>query len=418
MFTQSPAPDCQPPIYIAIDLGTTALSGSMIDASGTVLAAASRGNPQRAIGADILERLNAARNGAGKKMQDLLVDELRRLVAGLLDMSGRMPADVAGTAAAGNPGISCLLCNASVDGLLLPPHKPPFDSLLNISPAEIDIGLPGGMELLPPVSGFVGGDLVACLLAMDDRAPGILLIDLGTNAELALWDGNRWLVTSVAAGPAFEAGNIGSGMLHAAGAVTDVRLAGDRLALTVAGGGRPRGLCGSGLASLVAAARQGELIDVSGRILSADEVETNLSRYLVARDGGMAICFYRDTLGELLLTQADLRNMQLAKAAVHAGVCVLLEKTGLQATAVERIFLSGALGVSLSPEVLKRVALLPEPMLDKTTFLTNGVLTGLQDYLTDQDRRQRLDDLLEKIQPFPLSGTPAFEKHFLASMEF
>ena len=96
-----------------------------------------------------------------------------------------------------------------------------------------------------------------------------LLIDLGTNAELALWDGSRWWVTSAAAGPAFEAGNIAAGMVMGDGAVTDVRLPGDRLLLTVAGGGEARGLCGSGLAALVAAARQGGLIDATGRIRSA-----------------------------------------------------------------------------------------------------------------------------------------------------
>ena len=274
------------------------------------------------------------------------------------------------------------------------------------------------MELLPPVSGFVGGDLVACLLAIADQKPGTLMIDLGTNAELAVWDGRRWLVASAAAGPAFEAGNISAGMLHSAGAVTDVRLDGDRLELTVADGGQPCGLCGSGLVALVAAARRGGLIEASGRILSADEVETNLRRYLVDQDGQSAIRFYRDVSAELLLTQEDLRSLQLAKAAVHAGVCVLLEKTGTPAAAVERVWLTGALGTSLSLEALKRVALLPEPMLDKTSFMANGVLAGLQAYLMEKDRHRRLDDLVATLQPFPLSGTPAFEKHFLDSLGF
>ncbi len=125
-------------------------------------------------------------------------------------------------------------------------------------------------------------------------APGTLLIDLGTNAELALWDGHRWWVTSAAAGPAFEGGNISCGMVMAEGAVTDVRLAGDRLRLTVAGGGEARGLCGSGLAALVAAARQGGLIDATGRILAVDEVETNLGA-LPGRTGWL--------LGDLLSSQ-------------------------------------------------------------------------------------------------------------------
>ena len=415
-----PAPSPQSPASasIAIDLGTTSLSASMIDSSGAVLATAKALNPQQELGVDILARLDAARNGQGKKLQDLLVKQLHSLVARLLDIAGRLPEDVVGIAAAGNPGISCLLRNAPVDALLFPPHKTPFKNLQKISPAEIDVGLSARMELLPSVSGFVGGDLVACLLAIADQKPGTLMIDLGTNAELAVWDGRRWLVASAAAGPAFEAGNISAGMLHSAGAVTDVRLDGDRLKLTVADGGQPCGLCGSGLVALVAAARRGGLIEASGRILSADEVETNLRRYLVDQDGQSAIRFYRDVSAELLLTQEDLRSLQLAKAAVHAGVCVLLEKTGIPVAAVERVCLTGALGTSLRPDALKRVALLPEPMLDKTSFMANGVLAGLQAYLMEKDRHRRLDDLVATLQPFPLSGTPAFEKHFLDCLGF
>jgi uncharacterized 2Fe-2S/4Fe-4S cluster protein (DUF4445 family) len=207
-------------------------------------------------------------------------------------------------------------------------------------------------------------------------------------------------------------------MLHAEGAVTDIHLEGDRLELTVAGGGQPLGLCGSGLAALIAAARLGGLIETSGRILSPDDVETNLRSYLVEKDGAMGICFYRDASGELLLTQEDLRSLQLAKAAVHAGVRVLLEKTGIPVGAVKRVMLAGALGTSLSPDALKRVALLPEPMLDKTSFMANAVLAGLQVYLVGKDRQQRLDGLVAKLQPFPLSGTPAFEKYFLACAGF
>ena len=415
-----PAPSPQSPASasIAIDLGTTSLSASMIDSSGAVLATAKALNPQQELGVDILARLDAARNGQGKKLQDLLVKQLHSLVARLLDIAGRLPEDVVGIAAAGNPGISCLLRNAPVDALLFPPHKTPFKNLQKISPAEIDVGLSARMELLPSVSGFVGGDLVACLLAIADQKPGTLMIDLGTNAELAVWDGRRWLVASAAAGPAFEAGNISAGMLHSAGAVTDVRLDGDRLKLTVADGGQPCGLCGSGLVALVAAARRGGLIEASGRILSADEVETNLRRYLVDQDGQSAIRFYRDVSAELLLTQEDLRSLQLAKAAVHAGVCVLLEKTGIPVAAVERVCLTGALGTSLRPDALKRVALLPEPMLDKTSFMANGVLAGLQAYLTAKDRQRRLDDLVTTLQPLPLSGTPAFEKHFFDCLGF
>ena len=160
------------------------------------------------------------------------------------------------------------------------------------------------------------------------------------------------------------------------------------------------------------------MIDASGRIVSPDECASNLARYLVVRDDGWAIRYYRDAQSELVLTQSDLRNFQLAKGAIRAGLEVLLERVGMTAEEVSQALITGALGASLSLSVLKRVALLPEPMLDKTRFVKNGVLSGLGAYLSHADRHDRLSALLASLQPFPLSGSPAFEKRFLAALNF
>ncbi|MBE0575771.1 MAG: DUF4445 domain-containing protein [Desulfuromonadales bacterium] len=404
--------------YLALDLGTTTLAGRLSDPVGETLAEVQIANPQRVLGADILSRLQQAFDGKGEDLQALLIEGLRDLIKQLLTKSDCEPSDIVAVVAAGNPGMSCLLRNLPVSSLLFPPHKPPYRELVSIPVDEIDLGLTAPLEIFPLVSGFVGGDLVACLLSAGAVLPGTLLVDVGTNAELALWDGWHWWVTSAAAGPAFEGSNIGAGMILAAGAVSAVQLVDDRLQLAVAGGGQPRGLCGSGLAALVAAALRGGLIDVTGRILCPEEVATNLSRYLVDQGGSWAICFHRSAAGELLLTQADVRNFQLAKGAVRAGVQVLIERGGFAAGDVPQVLVTGALGTALPVETLKRVALLPEPMLDKTSFVTNGVLAGLQAYLTTADGQQRLTALMTMVQPFPLSGTPVFERRFLAALEF
>jgi len=424
-------------LHLALDLGTTTLAGQLVSATGAILATSSLLNPQWEWGSDILARLERAYQGEGPALQAALVSGLRSLVQSLLVNLGDASGAVVSAVAAGNPGICCLLRNVPVKRLLFPPHKAPFREMLTLPAKEVDLGLPVPLQLFPLVSGFVGGDLVAALLAVEamaggrgrkgDRplkgtvpiaAPNTLLIDLGTNAELALWDGACWRVTSAAAGPAFEGGNISSGMLLSEGAVTDVILDDDRLQLTVAGHGPPRGLCGSGLAALLAAARQAGLVEGSGRILSPDDVPTNARRYLVVKDGTAAICYHRSAVGDLLLTQEDVRNIQFAKGAVLAGVTVLLEQAGLTAGQIDRIVVTGALGTTLRPEALKRVALLPEPMLDKTSFMSNGVLAGLRLYQTSANGQQMLERLLQTLRPFPLSGTPAFEKHFLASLDF
>ena len=429
--------------FVVLDLGTTTLAGRLLSASGEILAEKQVANPQCEESADILARLQKAHDDGGERLQSLLVDALRLLIAELLDDSGCKAEAVVSMSAAGNPGMSCLLQNLPVGSLLFPPHRSPYKGLAYIPVSELDFGIPSPLELFPLATGFVGGDLVAVLLGVEmltcaarvvslnrfSRStvqrfnnstvlPGTLLIDIGTNAELALWDGVRWWVTSAAAGPAFEGGNIGSGMILADRAITDVRLVDDRLQLTVAGKGTPRGLCGSGLAALVAVARQGGLIDKTGRILAADEVETNLGRYLVEQDGAWSVCFYRDVNGELLLTQDDVRNFQLAKGAVRSGIDVLLKKSGFAPESVSQVLVTGALGTALPVEVLKRVALLPEAMLDKTSFIANGVLAGLQAYLSAVDGEKQLAALMARLQPFPLSGTPLFEQYFIASLEF
>jgi len=408
---------------LALDLGTTSLVGRLLAADGMLLAESRMENPQQPLGADILTRLQRAHEGAGEALQQLLIDGVCALVTELLAQAGCPAGSVAMAAAAGNPGICHLLCRLPVESLLYPPHRSPLTGLTIVPANDIDLGLPVPLQLFPVVSGFVGGDLVSVLYGVTTHRSSLstqncLVLDLGTNAELALWTGKQWRVTSAAAGPAFEAGNIACGMPLAPGAVTDVQLRGDRLELTVAGGGHPTGLCGSGLLALVVAARQGGLIDSGGRIAAPDEVGTNLARYLVADGAGWAICFYRDTRGELRLTQDDVRQLQLAKGAVRAGVEVLLDHAGLTAVDIDAVLITGAFGAALPVAAVKGIAMLPEGMIDKAFFVPNGVLDGLSAYLCDARGPERLTALLATIKPLPLSGTPAFEKRFLAALEF
>jgi uncharacterized 2Fe-2S/4Fe-4S cluster protein (DUF4445 family) len=409
---------------LALDLGTTSLVGRLLTADGTVLAESHAVNPQRVYGADILTRLQRAREGAGEELQKLLVAGMQTLVAALLAQADCPPGRIARVAAAGNPGICHLFRGLPVESLIHPPHRSPLTALTSVTPADLNLGLPVPLQLFPAVSGFVGGDLVAVLYGFATHRSslstqhGVMVLDLGTNAEIALWTGTRWLVTSVAAGPAFEAGNIACGMPLAPGAVTDVQLRGDRLELTVAGNGRPAGLCGSGLLALIAAARQGGLIDAGGRIVAPIEVGTNLARYLVADGERWQVCFHRDARGELSLTQNDVRQLQLAKGAVRAGVEVLLDRAALEPKAVKTILITGAFGAALPQAAVKGIAMLPEGMVENPLFVPNGVLDGLAAFLADPCGPERLQTVFAAISPLPLSGTPAFEKRFLASLDF
>jgi uncharacterized 2Fe-2S/4Fe-4S cluster protein (DUF4445 family) len=418
-------------VLLALDLGTTTLAGRLLAAGGAILAEASLANPQRLLGADILRRLEASLAGEGARLQRLLVDGIEALLTELLRQSGRERGEITAAAAAGNTAISHLLCQLPVESILFPPHRPRERHGDYVDPAALGLDLPVPLYLFPAVSGYVGGDTVAFLYGLEGFCPSHLTppalpslplaprlyIDLGTNAEIALFDGQNWRVTSAAAGPAFEGGNVACGMAAQPGAVCGVRSDGEKLHLTVLGGGPPRGICGSGLLAAVAAALEGGLIDTGGRIVAPGEVPTNLSRHIVETPAGRALRLYRDASGELLLSQDDIRQFQLAKGAVHAAVLCLLERSGLAPDALAEVVISGALGFAIDPKALKKVALLPSPMVEKAHFLPSGALAGVGRFLHEQDAAN-LRRFAGQLKPFPLSGTPRFEELFLRSLIF
>jgi len=405
-------------LVLGLDLGTTSLIGRLWTLDGQVVAEASLLNPQQAYGADVISRMEAALNGEAGALQRLLVEGINALLAELLAQINGSPGQVVKAAAAANPAISLLLVGRSVERVLRPPHRPEYLAGECLDSTALGLSLPVPLCLLPLVSGYVGGDLLAVLLGSPPVDGPTLYLDLGTNAELALWDGDSWLVSSVAAGPAFEAGNLGCGMRYGFGAVADVGIVRDRFTLTVAGGGLPHGLCGSGLFALLSNAVQSGLIAVDGRIKSAGEIESNLTRYLVEEGGAQALQLYRDARSCLRLTQEDVRAFQLAKGAVLAGVNCLLARKGMRAEDLASVRIAGALGGALPLAALKGVAILPEIVLEKCRFLPGAVLIGLQRMLQADDGLGQALELAGKLKPYPLSGTPAFEKAFLASLDF
>ncbi|MBE9486189.1 MAG: DUF4445 domain-containing protein [Chloroflexi bacterium] len=404
-------------LHLGLDLGTTSLVGCLWSAVGETVAAASCDNPQQVFGADVIQRMEVARKGKGKDLQRQLVAGINALVAQLLTEADCSLTQIRSASAAANPAISHLLADQPIDSILFPPHRPEFAAGDFLASAPLGLNLPVPLYLLPLISGYVGGDLLAVLLGSPPDERPTLYVDLGTNAELALWTGQDWLVTSVAAGPAFEAGSLACGMRYDHGAVTEVALVKDRFALTVAGGGPPKGICGSGLFALLSTARQAGLLAADGRIRAADEIDSNLARFLIADRQAWALQVYRDARTVLRVSQADVRAFQLAKGAVLAGVNCLLQRTGLQAEQLASVRIAGALGGALPVAALKGVAILPEIVLEKCRFLPGAVLAGLL-HLQQEKGLVQARKLASSLKAYPLSGTPVFEKAFLASLDF
>lgn len=401
---------------LAFDLGTTTLAGRLLAPGGETVAEAHLPNPQASLGADVIRRLEAALAGRDEELQKLLAGGMNALAGELLSLAALPKSAITAAAAAANPAVTFLLRRLPPREILFPPHRPRESRGVLLNPAPLGLDLPVPLYLFPLVSGYVGGDLVAFLYGEDDSPSCRLYLDIGTNGEMALRTDKGWWTTSVAAGPAFEGGGISCGMRAVLGAVEDVAVEEDRLRLRTIGAGAPRGICGSGLAAAVAAAREGGLLDRRGTLAEPEVVATNLARHLVETPAGRALRLYRDASVDLLLTQDDIRSFQLAKGAVRGGVECLLRRAGNPE--VEEVVVTGAFGLSLSPAVLKGVAMLPANMIDRVRFVPGGALAGVSRLLLDPEGPARAEALSGLLRPTPLSGTPAFEKAFLAGLDF
>ena len=405
----------------AFDLGTTTIAASLVDtATGERLAVTGALNPQRRWGADVLARLGAASLPETlSAMQGALALEMERMAEELLSRAGAASGELARVAVAGNPAMEHIALALPVASLAYPPFRPLFSAGKDAT--TLDLGwrreLPA--YLLPLPGGFVGGDLLAFLFGLGaGDARGTLYLDMGTNAEIALFDGERFLATSAAAGPAFEGGNLRCGMAALPGAISGVSIEGDRVVLQTIAGATPRGICGSGVLEAVAALIGCGIIEPTGRLRPSVEIESNLANRVQEVNGVPAFVLHRDAAGVVYLDQEDIRALQLAKGALRGGMEILLAKAGLSLDDVTRVVLTGSFGAVLSPAVLKKVGIFSEKMVRITGFIREGALAGVERLLVQKDGREALEALAQKVRVIPLSGTPLFEKLFLAHIDF
>ncbi|MBU5635984.1 DUF4445 domain-containing protein [Geomonas sp. Red69] len=405
----------------AFDLGTTTIAASLVDpASGARLAVTGAMNPQRRWGADVLARLTAGGDPETlRAMQAALAAEMERMTGELLDQAGASPADLVQVAVAGNPSMETIALALPVESLAHPPFRPLFSTGKSVATLDLGWSRDYPCYLLPLPGGFVGGDLLAFLFGMAAAPkPGTLFLDVGTNAEIALYDGERYLATSAAAGPAFEGGNLKCGMAALPGAVSGVRIEGDRLKINTIAGAPPRGICGTGVLETVAALLEEGIVAPTGRLLPAAEIDSNLGTRVQEVNGVPAFVLHRDAKSLVYLDQEDIRALQLAKGAMRGGMEILLGKANLSMDEVSQVVLTGSFGAVLSPHVLKKVGIFNEKMVRITGFIKEGALAGVERVLLAAGGREQMEDLAQRVRVIPLSGTPLFEKHFLANIDF
>lgn len=418
-------------LAIAVDIGTTTLAASLVDpGTGHRLAFCGAANPQRKFGADVLSRLQAAceTESALRELGLAINQALEELTGRLLDDAGVDWNDIGMIALAGNPAMEHFALGLPVRSIAFPPFRPAFSA--GQAARTFRLGWKHDLDayFFPLPGGYVGGDLVAFLFgARRDAYPApsnipaesaTLYLDLGTNGEIALEAGDTIWATSAAAGPAFEGGNLTCGMPALPGAIDSVELDRDRINFTTIAGTPPLGICGSGVLSAISALLENGVLDHTGRIRPPDEIGSNLANRVVEMEGSLAFALSRDATRSVCLTQDDIRQVQLAKAAIRAGMEVLLQKAGVRSRQVGQVVLTGSFGAVLAPTWLKNVGIFTENMVDNGIFIREGALAGVERSLTGSRGSAAIEELARGIRVIPLSGTPAFEKHFLEHMNF
>lgn len=411
---------------MAFDIGTTTIVGYLLDLySGRELTVVSTLNPQTGFGADVISRITFAgrEEGGLARLHAAVTGAINNLVGEAVEKAGASREQVYGISVVANTCMHHLFLGISPGSVAVAPYVPAISEPLVVNAAElqIDINRAGKIFVLPNIAGFVGADTVGVLLATEmDRSEDIkLVIDIGTNGEIALGTKDRIVACSAAAGPAFEGAQISSGMRGAAGAIDHV-LFGDELEYSVIGGGRPLGICGSGLLDTVAGLLQRGMINRRGKILPAGSLtghgRQGLEKRLVEHEGEPAFLLAgASETGHgrpVLVTQSDIRGLQLAKGAMAAGVRVLMEVYGVQAGDIKEVLLAGAFGNYLNPHSACTIGLIPRELEHKIKMVGNAAGTGAKLALLSSSEYRRAAEIAELVEFVELGSYPRFNSIF------
>lgn len=411
-FRDGKKPGDQAVFDVAADIGTTTVALALVcRRSGEVLAARTLNNSQREYGADVLSRIEAANAGRLEELQRLIWQDILGGIEALIRASGRTGI-VGRMVISANTTMEHLFAGDSCETLGKVPFTPVSLDLRRKKSRDIYAGVPeryDDMEviLLPGISAFVGADIVSGMYecGMHESGRPALLLDLGTNGEVALGTKEGLLATSTAAGPALEGGNISCGVPGVPGAISSVSMLGKRLVARTIQNEPPIGLCGTGVLELACEMRKTGIVDEMGAFSE---------KY---RETGFPVA--KDAWGkDIVFTQSDVRQLQMAKAAIRSGIELLLKETGMTASALDAVYLAGGLGYKLNVYKAAGIGLIPPALREKTIAVGNSSLSGALRFLKETDAPEKLEELRRNAKEMNLAAHPGFETEYYRHMNF
>jgi len=409
---------------IAFDVGTSTVAALLVDLNtGDELGVAAALNPQRRYGEDVISRIAYCRehDDGAETLARAIAGSLSDLAIEVTTRCGVELRHVNEYVAVGNTTMAHLVAGVDPSPLGELPYAPVFTApqMMLDGPKGARLGHKP-LEIPAALGGFVGSDVLSAVVALGlHTKPGRrVFLDIGTNAEIVAGGPDRMLAASAAAGPAFEGAKIECGMIGSAGAIESCTLDKDDLAFGVIGDVTPAGICGSGLVAVVAVLLNLGVINDSGRLVSRDECPDGVPpkvRERLHQANGVT----RITLaGDIYLSQRDLRELQNAKAAIAAGVEILLRELGISADNLDELLIAGAFGSTLDPRSAQRIGVIPRVALDKVRALGNTALQGAKAYLLSTDFRAEVSAAADHIELRDLSAEPDFMDRFAAHMPF
>lgn len=388
--------------HLAFDIGTTTVAGYLLSGkNGREIACASTLNPQAPFGADVISRIQCALRGQMEALTAVIRRCIAELARSLCEKAHVSIGQVTIVSVVGNPAMQQLFLGILPKNLAQIPFSPVLTQP-KVVPAKDYLPLCENAQLLivPNISGFVGADTLACILAtgIHEQEELTLLVDIGTNGEMILGNKHRMVACSAAAGPALEGANIRFGMRGQIGAIDHVRLENGQPVCSIIGDGEAVGICGSGIIDAVAAGLDAGLINARGRI-------QNEARTVFLTDN-------------IHLTQEDIRQVQLAKGAIAAGIELMAAHMGVALQDIQRVYLAGAFGTFMDPASACRIGLLPGVLEEKIEAVGNAAGSGAKILACSRQALHQTQELVRQTEFLELASVPEFQRCFAQNMRF
>jgi uncharacterized 2Fe-2S/4Fe-4S cluster protein (DUF4445 family) len=402
---------------LAIDLGTTKIAGYLVNLDdGRTLAAKGIMNPQISHGEDIISRITAAIHSPneGVLLQKLAVEAINELCADLCAEANASKEEIAEAVIVGNTAMHHLFLSLPVRQLALSPFVPAVSEAVDVKASDLGLHIALGayVYLLPNIAGFVGADHVAVLLATEVvTAEGpIVALDIGTNTEVSLIHEGKITSTSCASGPAFEGGHIKYGMRAATGAIERLRIVDNTIQYQTIDGAPPIGICGSGILDALSQLYLAKAIDEGGRITD-DHPRVRTSKgqrefVLISKEE-------RDGKPAVTITQHDVRELQLAKAAIRSGIQTLLEANGCPENEIKQVIIAGAFGTYIDVASAVTIGMLPSLPLNRFKQAGNAAGMGAKLALISLAKRAEAQVFASRVKYIELASAPGFEQTFI-----